>query len=247
MDVRRLIAWAVKASSLREKYEREKAIVFVRLFEEAGVKRGLFSRKRKSPSNPQKTMQDVLILRNIVARRQLPLYNNMVNYANMASGMLPRKVKGGEQRELVDGLKRQLALFITDGAEIRKLLETQINILSAITVQNISPDFLRSISKLWNEERKRVKRMGKSASIMQGVFFVDAKRIEKMYLDALSGAVLATNFLRDHKQTFMYLQAASIGVMAIGAMVGLDTNEVTVVVRKIGMYGEKLSGMVGSV
>ena len=89
--------------------------------------------------------------------------------------------------------------------------------------------------------------MGKSASIMQGVFFVDAKRIEKMYLDALSGAVLATNFLRDHKQTFMYLQAASIGVMAIGAMVGLDTNEVTGVVRKIGMYGEKLSGMVGSV
>jgi len=125
MNLNSLMNWSNKVKSLKRKYDRTKKHAVAELLYESGLKSKFLFLKKNDP-NQEKISNLINENLNIIERRQIPLYNNIVNYSNILKKVLIREDISSRFSHKIRNL---LESYLENGEATLKILNSQKQIL----------------------------------------------------------------------------------------------------------------------
>lgn len=217
MNVDGLVSWARKGASLRKKYEKQKRSLVDDICKEAGLrKKFLFWKNKHSDSGKIMKYRDSLL--NVIFRRQIPLYNNIINYSDIALGIFS---KNKEKDPKFKVIKDQIISLTNYSKQVRNILDDQIKILQRMTLQNYElqigafMDYHNSEKDILKSMKKDARKMGK---LQMKILKKNMKRIRKAKRKAEDKSYKALIYVQKHRVLFSHIKVASLAVMAIASL-----------------------------
>ena len=222
MNAHSLLIWAEKSCVLRARYQSQQKDLVTELMRSMGL-------KRKFPWNRIRQVQDIVsAMQNIIGRRQMPLFNNIVNYGNLAVGMVNPTMKDPQESVKVNTLREMLVSYVRDADLIRKNLQQQLQILQT------SPLQVQEYLELWKQEQVLVGQMKNNAQqVKNDVLIILQDNIRKSMTKAESKATDTFLSIQEKKQAFYAIENLAIVASVVCLMIGADTGELLTNVRKV--------------
>jgi len=208
-SLKRLVEWSQKAGYLRLKYEAEKAEEFDRLARLVGLKRKFFFWSYKGSPEEISDVSSKLV--SIVVKKQIPLYNNMINYLPMVVGDVKKAVdmlEDKQMRRLFQTIEGHLFAVQEYAPKLHEIFRKQKEFLQ----QPSSSIDVVGLYFLYREEKKLLRKFELETSKIWkvlGSLSVKARKIlEKGEWPAQKVASAA--ILRAHHGATVYLAAYAV-------------------------------------
>lgn len=208
MNSDRLLQWSLKASKLRTKYEQEKTEFLANKLYTIG-------------------------LQNLISNKQIPLYNNIMNYSALAIGMVKEdKIDKSELRQIVK-LKLMLENYLEIAEGMRDILNAQNVELNKIIEERTNVKIKYFLS-LVNEEEKLSKKMKNISKKSIKEIAITIRSLAKRVMDKINTETTqALNTLHQNKTNFEYLQMACLAIAGISTIMGIDVQSTMQDIRSI--------------
>jgi hypothetical protein len=212
MNVETLLKWAKAATILRQKYDLQKENIMINIKEQ----------KRIIPFHYTPFLD-------LISKRQIPLYNNIVNYSNLALGMVSDP-----------NAKKQIALFIKYGYQIREGLNIQMSIIINTNPENQKKS-IKTLKKVWKQEKKLVAKL-EAKTILAKEALVKSVNVKLSEIAAVTYVKTPDSilFLKRNKKALLTLRIACMAVMSLGILVGTGYGDIP---KQINRITEFLTGV----
>jgi len=229
MDEETLLMWCQKIYQLNLRYSHEKEEYVNKFLRSFGIKKVLFS---KDISETDLLPEFIRFMEG----NQLTLYNNMVNYSNIAAGFLQKNDAqsfDNEYSAVVSEIKKLLQSYMFMGSKIREEIIIQLNALKSRTTGNKSTSFVGQMVSSFERESILLNNLRRDAQAMKNNTDTFVKHIFKLYSQAQSSAYDLAQFIRGHQTTIIRLEAACVVVSGICLAAGIDAGDVLTDVRRL--------------
>ncbi|MBT3416689.1 hypothetical protein HOA69_01780 [Candidatus Woesearchaeota archaeon] len=215
--------WSNKVKSLKRKYDRTKKHAVAELLYESGLKSKFLFLKKNDP-NQEKISNLINENLNIIERRQIPLYNNIVNYSNILKKVLIREDISSRFSHKIRNL---LESYLENGEATLKILNSQKQILQT----EYSKENMIMFKESYNDERKLNKNMIKSAKKTKKISNGNYNKIIQASLFVKS--IQTSEYIKNNKKTIEYVNLASIATIIICNFSGIDPGDMPAHLRRI--------------
>jgi hypothetical protein len=217
--------WRMKTRDLMRKYAEQKENL-MRLLDKKGV-------ALAQPSS-EESISIFSELKNVIERRQIPLYNNIYNYADLLQGTLPSG-ETNEERDLISATAHYLSFIHAKSGEMRINLQQQLELLSGpqIDIPHLRQAYVaeQGIFTLCTSEGKNTSTL--ITSVLQKV----TASYQTIYVNAQTSTMTTWLALRRRRPALTQICLASMVACGLVMVFNLPGNEL---LREIRFYSDFL-------
>jgi hypothetical protein len=172
----------------------------------------------------------------------MPLYKNMVNFSDIALGIVSkneRTVRHTEYGHFVHGLKHQFHSFIKHGNQIKEILEQELVVMQGLNRENYK-HAIQSLLDLWHHEKTETRKMRHEAHKICRLYSHCLEKMRKTYEAVLSSTIRTRQYARDHKEALQWAYHTSLAVSALALFVGIDIGHIPKYMKYINQMLESI-------